>query len=165
MAETISKIKIGANEHELAAAKLANARTINGVSFDGTEDINIDLANLGIYIGTDEPTDTNIKIWINTDEEGTGVVPILPRIATITLTASGWVGSSNPWSQAVTVNGVSVNSKLDLQPTAQQIVSLQDEEISLMMSNNGGVVTAWAIGNKPTVDYTMQVLITEVAYV
>jgi hypothetical protein len=85
-----------------------------------------------------------------------------PKITTITLPAANWTGSANPWSQVVTVNGVTANSKVDLQPTAIQIVELQDSEITLMMQNDDGVVTAWAIGNKPTKDYTMQVLITEV---
>ena len=128
-------------------------------------DIKTQLENLGIYIGPDEPTDANIKIWINTSEEGTGVTPLLPRIVTVTLVADAWEGSSNPWSQVVTVNGVSVNSKVDLQPTAHQIVALQNADIALMAENNNGVVTVYALGGKPTTDYTMQVLITEVAYV
>lgn len=122
------------------------------------------LANLGIYIGETAPTDENIKIWINTAEEGVGVTPILPRIATVTLPASGWTGN-NPYSQVVTVNGVTVNSKLDLQPTAQQIVQLQNEDIALMAENNAGTVTFYSIGGKPTSNYTIQVLLTEVAYV
>lgn len=123
------------------------------------------LENIGIYIGEDEPTDPNVKIWINTAEEGTGVTPLLPRLATVTLPASAWAGSANPYSQVVTVNGVTTNSKIDLQPTAQQIVSLQDEEIALIAENNGGTVTFYALGGKPTSDYTMQVLLTEVAFV
>ena len=63
------------------------------------------------------------------------------------------------------MNGITANSKIDLQPTAVQIVELQDSEITLMLQNDDGVVTAWAIGNKPTKDYTMQVLITEVVRV
>jgi hypothetical protein len=118
-----------------------------------------------IHIGPTEPTDPNVKIWINTSEEGTGVVPLLPRIATVTLPASGWTGSKNPYSQVVAVNGVTVNSKLDLQPTAQQIVSLQNEDIALMAENNAGTVTFYALGGKPTSNYTMQVLLTEVAFV
>lgn len=85
-----------------------------------------------------------------------------PKIAIITLSASAWTGASNPWSQAINVSGVTENSKLDLQPTAVQIVALQDSEITLMLQNDKGSVSAWAIGNKPTEDYTMQVLITEV---
>lgn len=121
-----------------------------------------------VYVGPDMPTDPNIKVWINTSEEGTGVVPVLPRITTITLSAANWNGNSNPWSQAVEITAdanIGISSKLDPQPTAQQIVSMQNEETSIMLSNEGGYVVAYAIGNKPTVDYTMQVLITEVAFV
>lgn len=88
-----------------------------------------------------------------------------PKLTSITMPASSWSGSSNPYSQVVACNGVNVNSKLDLQPTPAQIVELQDAEISLMATNNNGVVTVWAIGNKPTSDYTMDVLITEVVVV
>lgn len=90
------------------------------------------------------------------------VQSFLPKTTTVTILAANWTGEVNPWSQVVTVNGVTENSKVDLQPTALQIVSLQNDEISLMLQNDAGVVTAWAIGNKPTEDYTMQVLITEV---
>lgn len=123
------------------------------------------LENIGIYIGENEPTDPNIKIWINTAEEGNGIVPLLPRLATVTLPASAWTGSANPYSQVVTVSGVTANSKIDLQPTAQQIVDLQDQEIAITAENNGGTVTFYAIGGKPTSSYTMQVLLTEVAFV
>lgn len=88
-----------------------------------------------------------------------------PKLTTINIPASGWQGSSNPYSQVVACNGVNVNSKLDLQPTAVQIVELQDAEITLMASNTNGTVTVYAIGNKPTSDYTMDVLITEVVTV
>ncbi len=88
-----------------------------------------------------------------------------PKLTSITMTAANWSGTGNPYSQVVAINGVNVNSKLDLQPTPTQIVELQDTEISLMLTNNQGVVTAYAIGGKPTVDYTMDVLITEVTIV
>jgi len=118
-----------------------------------------------IHIGPDEPTDPNIKVWINTVEEGVGVIPVLPRVATITLAANAWSGNAEPYSQPVDVATATPSSKIDLQPTAQQIVSLQNAETSLMVENNGGSLTCYAIGNKPTVNYTMQVLIQEVAYV
>ena len=118
-----------------------------------------------IYVGPTEPTDSNIKVWINTSADGTGVVPVLPRVATITLAAADWTGDANPYSQVVTINTVTTATKIDLQPTAQQIVALQNEDIALMAENNGGVVTIYALGGKPSTDYTMQVLLTEVAYV
>jgi hypothetical protein len=86
-----------------------------------------------------------------------------PQSATVTLLADNWMGDTNPWSQIVTINGVTTSSKIDLQPTATQIVALQNEEIALMAENNTGTITVYAIGNKPTEDYTMQALITEVA--
>lgn len=85
-----------------------------------------------------------------------------PKMTTITLLADAWDGETSPYSQVVIVNGVTKNSKIDLQPTATQIVELQDAEISLTTENNAGIITVWAIGDKPTVDYTMQALITEV---
>ena len=84
------------------------------------------------------------------------------RVTTITLDANNWSGEVNPWSQVVTVKGATDNTKIDLQPTAIQIINLQDSEIALTTENNGGIVTVYALGNKPTVDYTMQVTLTEV---
>jgi hypothetical protein len=104
--------------------------------------------------------DTSVSDQINT-----AIAAIKPKCTAITLPASNWTGDANPWSQVVTVNGVTSNSKVDLQPTAVQIVDLQNNEITLILQNDNGVVTAWAIGNKPTKDYTMQVLITEVVRV
>lgn len=80
----------------------------------------------------------------------------------VELLAENWTGDTNPWSQIVAINGVTANSKVDLQPTALQIISLQDAEIALMTENNSGTITVYALGNKPTEDYTMQVLISEV---
>lgn len=103
------------------------------------------------------------EVWgcMSTGSGGTDA----PKLTSITMSAANWSGTSNPYSQVVVCNGVNVNSKLDLQPTPAQIVELQDAEISLMLTNNQGAVTAWAIGGKPTKDYTIDVLITEVTIV
>lgn len=93
---------------------------------------------------------------------GTATGGALPKLTTVSIPASGWGGSSSPYSQVVSVNGVNANSKLDLQPTSAQISSLQESEVSLMASNNNGVVTVYAFGGKPTVNYNMQILITDV---
>lgn len=88
-----------------------------------------------------------------------------PKLTSVSILASNWAGESNPWSQVVTINGVTENSKIDLQPTASQIIQLQDNDIALMAENNGGVVTIYALGSKPATDYTMQALIMEVVVV
>lgn len=86
----------------------------------------------------------------------------MPKLATITIPASGWGGESSPYSQVIAVAGVNANSKLDLQPTSAQISELQEAEISLMAVNNNGVVTIYSFNGKPTSDYEMQLLITDV---
>lgn len=85
-----------------------------------------------------------------------------PIMSSVTLSASEWTGSASPYSQAVTISGATANSKIDLQPTAAQIVALQNDDIMLMVENNSGTITAYAIGGKPASNYTMQALITEV---
>lgn len=105
------------------------------------------------------------EVWGCISTSTSGGSADAPKLTTVTIPASGWSGESNPYSQVISCNGVNVASKLDLQPTPAQIVELQDAEISLMLTNNQGVVTAWAIGGKPTQDYEMAVLITEVTIV
>ena len=148
-----------------SAYDLANTAKTNAATAQTKADSAYDLAENVVYVGPTAPTDPNVKVWINTAEEGTGVVPVLPRVATITLSKSAWSGSAEPYSQPVSIATVTTSSKIDLQPSAQQIVNLQNAETSLMIENNSGTVTCYAIGNKPIVDYTMQVLIQEVAYV
>ena len=118
-----------------------------------------------VHVGPTQPTDPNIQVWINTAEEGTGVIPVLPRVATITLTAAGWTGSSSPYSQAVDIATVTSSTKIDLQPSVAQITSLQNEDIALMAENTSGSVKIYAFGGKPSADMTMQVMLTEVSYV
>jgi hypothetical protein len=88
---------------------------------------------------------------------------LVPKSTTVSLPATNWVSASTGlYSQVVTVDGVTENSKVDLQPTASQIVELQNADIAFMTENNDGTITVYAIGGKPEVDYTMQALITEV---
>lgn len=118
-----------------------------------------------IYVGPNRPEDPNIKVWINTAEDGTGVVPVLPRIATVSLPNSNWIGNSTPYSQTVSINTVTAATKIDLQPTVAQITSLQNDDIALMAENTNGTVKIYSFGGKPSADMTMQVLLTEVSYV
>ena len=118
-----------------------------------------------VYVGPDMPTDPNIKVWINTAEEGTGVVPVLPRISTITLPKASWSGSSAPYYQTVSINTVTSATKIELNPTVAQIVSLQNDDIALMAENDAGSVKVYSFGGKPSSDMTIQVTLMEVSYV
>ena len=118
-----------------------------------------------VYVGPDMPTDPNIKVWINTSEEGTGVVPVLPRVSTITLPKVSWSGSSAPYYQTVAINTVTPATKVELNPTVSQITSLQADDIALMAENDSGTVKVYSFGGKPSSDMTMQVTLMEVSYV
>ena len=84
------------------------------------------------------------------------------RTASVTLASTDWAGTESPYSQEVTVDGATSNSKVDLQPTGEQLNSLATNRTILNTANDNGTVTVYAIGNKPTEDYTMQATITEV---
>lgn len=89
-----------------------------------------------------------------------------PRSTYIDLLANSWVGNSTPYSQVVSVSGINVNDKIDLLPTTAQILTLQNEDISLVAENNNGVLTIYSMGGKPSVDLTsMQILITTVTFI
>lgn len=80
----------------------------------------------------------------------------------LSLRASDWTGTESPYSQVVEVSGVTANSKVDLNPTGEQLNSLAANRTILNTANDNGTVTVYAVGNKPIEDYTMQVTITEV---
>lgn len=78
------------------------------------------------------------------------------------LLAAKWVGSNNLYSQIVTIDGVTENSQVDLTPSVAQLVIFYEKDLTFVTENDGGVVTVYAIGQKPENDYTIQVTITEV---
>lgn len=84
------------------------------------------------------------------------------RIAEIELLANKWVGDESPYSQIVTIPGTTIYSQIDLTPSVEQLAIFHDKDLAFVTENEDGVVTVYAIGDKPQNDYTMQVTITEV---
>ena len=84
------------------------------------------------------------------------------KISEVTLRAERWVGGDNLYSQVVNIVGVTENSQVDLTPTVEQLSIFYEKELTFVTENEDGVVTVYAIGQKPTHDYTIQVTITEV---
>lgn len=81
----------------------------------------------------------------------------------VTLTAAGWEGTASPYTQTVTLSGITVNSKVDIQMDATSLGVLIDSGTSaIWMENSNGTITAKCIGDKPNADMTVQVTITEV---
>ena len=80
------------------------------------------------------------------------------KLASITLPVANWKGAESPFSQIVDVPEVSVNSMVKLQLDVDQLVN----RTAFTAVNAGGVVTVYATGDKPTIDYTIQATIMEV---
>ena len=110
----------------------------------------------GAYMAAEYVADTKIYVDRN------GGAGSLVTIGTVTLTAAKWVGNDSPYSQVVQVAGATENSQVDLKPSVEQLAIFHDKDLAFVTENEDGVVTVYAIGDKPTNDYTMQVSITEV---
>lgn len=84
------------------------------------------------------------------------------RITEVYLPASAWKGDGNLHSQVVSVDGATPYSKVDLLPSVEQLAIFYNKDVTFVTENEGGVVTVYAIGEKPQNDYTMQAQLTEV---
>lgn len=86
-----------------------------------------------------------------------------PKIGWVTLLASAWVGENNLYHQIVDIEGVTENSQVDLTPHIEQLAVFYDKDLTFVTENENGIVTVYAVGQKPANDYTIQVTITEVS--
>lgn len=108
---------------------------------------------------TDEQVDNAVARYLSEHPVSAGSKA---TIGTVDLLADNWQGSDNLYSQIVTIDGVTENSQVDLTPSVEQLVIFYAKDLTLVAENDGGVVTVYAIGQKPTNDYSIQVTITEV---
>lgn len=102
---------------------------------------------------------------VNMSVEKTDVVRISGSAAIISdvaLLASEWVGQDKLYSQVVNIKGVTKNNQVDLTPDVEQLLVFHEKDLTFVTENDNGIVTVYAIGQKPTNDYTIQVTISEV---
>ena len=120
---------------------------------------------------TDSATGAPYRVYVANgkltmeDENGNNIVVSGAKIVngSVELLANEWVsGGENLWSQVVEISGVTPNSQIDLTPSVEQLAVFHNKDIAFVAGNNGGVVTVYAIGQKPTNDYTMQITVKEV---
>lgn len=84
------------------------------------------------------------------------------RIVDIALFSSAWSGGDHLYSQVVKVEGVTERTQVDLTPTADQLAIFHEKDLALVAENDAGVVTVYAIGDRPMNDYVIQATLTEV---
>lgn len=85
------------------------------------------------------------------------------KIADVNLLSGAWEGENSPYSQVVNIEGVTEFSQVDLTPSVEQLAIFYDKDLCFVTENEDGVVTVYAIGQKPENDYIVQVTITEVS--
>lgn len=83
-------------------------------------------------------------------------------VNSVTLYASNWTGDTSPYTQVVNIHGVTARSKVDLQPSTEQLAIFHEKELAFVAENEDGIITVSCVGQKPTNDYTIQITITEV---
>lgn len=120
-----------------------------------------------------------ITAWVNNsvqeievlDEEYTNPVPRLPSITVL--------GGEQYWHEYYDENhncigyyqelvgldnaSFTVRSKIDLQPSPEQLAIFHAKDVAFTVVNEDGVATVYAIGIRPEQDYTIQCTVTEVA--
>lgn len=94
------------------------------------------------------------------------------KTVTVTLLAANWSECTDDegntiedsWCQVVLQGSedITVNSKVDLQPSTNQLAIFHEKDLAFVAENEDGVVTVFCVGQKPTHDYTVQATVTEV---
>ena len=140
---------------------------VYGVNADGSVAIpttwaNVRAINEGATPDGDPTTDPTLPIWQTIMNQ----IAILATtsITQVVLKSSAWITAADGLhSQVVAIDGITEYSKVDLLPSVEQLAIFHNKDVAFVTENEDGVVTVFAIGDKPTQDYTMQVSITEVS--
>lgn len=108
----------------------------------------------------------NLNALCNEVEELSGAVPDKQEQIdklTLTLTAAGWTGSASPYSQGVSITGGTATTQVDIQADDTVIQQMLDDSTNaIYIKNENGTFTAYAVGEKPTADLSVQVTVYDV---
>lgn len=79
----------------------------------------------------------------------------------ITLLADNWIPDGDNYYQNITLYCATKYTKIDLQPTESQILSLQNEGIKLQVINDDGNIRVYSYGGKPSNNFELQATLEE----
>lgn len=115
--------------------------------------------------GAVKPVEVDVREYVATEptiEDRIAALEQVNTVKSVTLYASNWVGDASPYSQAVGIEGATQYSKIDLQPSTEQLTIFHQKDLAFVAENEDGEITIFCVGQKPTADYTIQVTVTEV---
>lgn len=115
------------------------------------------------YIRSDPTMPVLPPVGIELPIEHPAVGGSVLRLAEITLLSANWVGEANLYSQVVAIDGITEYSQVDLTPSVEQLAVFYEKDLTFVAENEDGVVTVYAIGQKPANDYTIQATVKEVS--
>ena len=89
---------------------------------------------------------------------------ILPKQAIIHLSTEWDVTEDKRYFQEVTVSNATITqtSKVDLQPTPEQLNVFHEKDLAFVTENKGGVINVYCVGQVPQNEYNIPVTVTEI---
>ena len=84
--------------------------------------------------------------------------------AAVTLTAAGWVedAANGWWTQAVSNPAIVDGRQVEIFASPAVVNQLAEDGATLVLENNAGTAAIYALGAVPTIDLTMELVISEV---
>lgn len=119
----------------------------------------------GLTVGAEDITCTFGNGTTGTVSLNALIQALLPKVTNITLSAVSWNGDAAPYYQDITSSYVTQTSKVDIQPTAEQLAEWQSEGLAFSTLSFDGSFRVYVSDVKPTVDYTVQVTMQEMVEV
>lgn len=93
---------------------------------------------------------------------------VLPKTASVRLEPGSWIsatdGDDDRYYQVVTVQNaiVTANSKIDLQPSSDDLAVFHEKDLAFVAENWDGQVRVYCVGQVPQNTYNINVTVTEV---
>jgi len=150
-------------KHTWVTGETITAEKLNNIE-DGIDGIDGGKQNAPVTAGTAGQVlslDNQLNpVWA--DQTITDYVASIGALGTVTL-GTTWTGS-DPYTSTVTVTGCTVTEKtlVNILPDSAVVEQMQEDGITeIYITNNGGALTATAIGGAPTQAITLNVLCTE----
>lgn len=146
--------------------------TPSTVGYLGQLCINSITATTFICIGAIDGVYVWQKVPTKLSDLDADIVLGVPKTVSIALLSDHWMQAAdddgniieNKWSQVVLQGNTDITeySKVDLQPSVDQLAVFYEKDLTFVAENEDGVVTVFCIGNAPTNDYVIQATVTEV---